>query len=116
MKTRAPSVHTLTSRLAIDTAMALKARAIIKGETDPESFPAVADWVRQCYHRPSDHELQLAALNELLETHGVEAVFGGPNHVYPYLEYLNVGDPYMPTIILHRGVWSVGCYADYLEN
>ena len=60
----------------------------------------------------------LAALNRLFETHGVEEVYQHPGSPRPGIgfRYLNVGDPYVATIIRFRGRWMVGSYGDLIES
>jgi len=70
----------------------------------------------QCYHRPQAYELVIAAANELLGLHGVEAVEDRNGRVV--LEYCNTGDTYAPTLIynLTRRTFSVGSWGDYVER
>lgn len=88
---------------------------LIKGRIDPETYPEVARCVGQCYHRPTQHELIAEALNVVLDTAGVEAAFT-EGELRPYLEWLNVGDPYVPTLVYYRDKWRVGCYGDYVRD
>lgn len=90
-------------------------REIVAGDvdmTDPGKFPKTADWVRQCYNCPSLHELTMSALDEVVETYGVESITtsGG------VLEYLNAGDTYAVTLLFWRGLLRVGCYGDIVEK
>ena len=88
---------------------------IIRGTVDPETVPAVETWGRQCYHRPSRHELKMAALDAILGTFGVEAAFED-GKVWPYLEWLNVGDPYVPTVVYTNGRYKIACYGDFIQE
>jgi len=58
------------------------------------------------------------ALNRLLQTYGVEEVHQHPGSPRPGIgfRYLNVGDPYVATIIRFRGRWRVGAYGDLIES
>ena len=67
-------------------------------------FESVEKWVNQCFNPPSDTELELYALNELLEGHGVEAIYMETVYVDSYWnncigEYINMGDTYLTTIV-----------------
>ena len=86
----------------------------IRGQLDPSELREVATWIAQCYNRPSRHELIAAALNVTLSGYGVEAAFRD-GEVQPYLEWINMGDTYAPTLIHYRGTWRVGCWGDYAE-
>jgi hypothetical protein len=58
----------------------------------------------------------MAALNELLEGHGVECVRENIDDS-PAADYVNMGDTYNTTIIFcHvRERFIVGCWGDYVE-
>ncbi|MGK2884364.1 MAG: hypothetical protein ACSLE8_06245 [Rhodococcus sp. (in: high G+C Gram-positive bacteria)] len=71
---------------------------VIHNVTDVESFPSVAQWIALCWHRPSDIELKMAAIDEILEGHGVEAVFGDDVE-WPDMVYVNMGDTYADTVV-----------------
>ena len=82
-----------------------------------EAIPAVRRRIDECDHRPSRHDVTMHALNDILETHGVESL--GGVHVYdgaPF-EYLNVGDAYTATVVWYRssGRYYVRCYGDIVE-
>lgn len=88
---------------------------IIHGELNPETFASVRTWICQCYNRPSKHELIACALNEALETCGVEAVFED-DASWPTLEYLNMGDTYAVTLTYSGGYWRVESWGDAAER
>lgn len=69
-----------------------------------DSFKSNQNWIKQCVHRPSDIELELNAINELLEGYGVEAIQFENYHVDNYWYgtvglFINMGDTYNPTIV-----------------
>jgi hypothetical protein len=80
-------------------------------------IPAVQELERQCYNLPGRHYSLMTALNALLGTHGSEPL-GEVHMCYgPPFEYLNVGDPYIPTLVYYRssGRFYVRCYGDLVE-
>lgn len=90
---------------------------LIKGRIDPESFEPVATWIRQCYHRPSRHELIACAINVVIEGFGVEAIFSQRSCTQPYAEYVNLGDTYTTTLVYLLGSerWRVASWGDVVE-
>ena len=94
--------------------------AIDHGRIKPEDCHSVQRWIDQCYHRPSDDALKMAAFNEILEGHGVEALRGEWRNGYwcdIVLVYVNMGDSYVNTIIHHRDKgFFVSSIGDYIEK
>ena len=118
---RNPSVKTIETRLGLERKQALALRKLLDGRADPESYPGVEKWVRRCYHRPSETELIMAAADELLEGHGVEALEG--DYVDSYHQniaftYVNMGDPYVTTLVHDsaREQFLVCCWGDIAER
>jgi len=75
-------------------------RGIIDGSIDPMTYSKVDQWVRQCYNRPSTHELQLEAINQVLEGYGTEALDENTSWFpQPHYSYVNMGDTYTPTVV-----------------
>jgi len=95
--------------------------ALIAGELDPETIEGTAEWVRQCYHRPSEDELILDAIDRTIGTYGTEALpLPEEKDNYrnaPRYTYCNAGAPYAATVIhdSHQGVYFVGCWEDIVE-
>jgi hypothetical protein len=77
-----------------------------------EELPAGAALIRECYNPPSTRDLRMECLNELLETHGVEAFETEKGWCY----YLNVGDPYVTTILKFNGHYRLCCWGDIAER
>lgn len=94
-----PSVKRIASRLNIDRETAQTIRHIMDGSVDPKSFDSVDSWLRQCYNMPNTVELRMCAINEVLGTHGVEALgeMTFPNG--PHYSYCNTGDTYACTVM-----------------
>lgn len=92
-------------------------KALIEGDKDPEDYEAVAQWVRECYHRPKVNELIMAAIDVVIEGHGVEAIFAECAK-WPDMEYVNQGDTYNPTIIHDRlrGTYRCMSWGDWIEE
>jgi hypothetical protein len=61
--------------------------------------PLTQKWVESCYHRPAGHEIVLHAFDEICGTHGVEYIGKEETKQGVIVEYLNVGDPYVPTLL-----------------
>lgn len=92
---------------------------IVRGAIDPETFPSVAAWVRQCYNRPHMAELKLCALNEVLGGYGIEGACRR-DCMRSGFSYVNFGDTYDTTVLLIREGdayrWQVSSFGDYLER
>jgi len=89
-------------------------RALFRRELspiDPERFPETANWERRCYHTPSRRELVLAAIDECLETFGVE----GFQTRRGWLSYCNTGDSYAPTVCERDGIFFIASWGDIVE-
>ena len=67
-------------------------------------FPFISQWIRSCYNRPEVDEIKMELYNELIEGHGVESIHYTETKNGEYIDYINVGDPYIPTIV-HCTVW-----------
>ena len=80
---------------------------------DLEPCPRTRAWVETRHHPPSDQEIALAAIDEILENHGVEAEELRPGR---WLEYSNAGDSYAPTVVLWRGMLRVTPWGDIVES
>lgn len=88
-----------------------------------EKCPGTWGYARACYGNPFNsamwrRTLILDALDDILGTHGVEPIGDIPLNDGPPYEYLNAGDPYVPTLIYCRDLDSleVGCMADIVER
>lgn len=83
-------------------------------------IPHTLKWIASCYHEPREREKVMAAINELLGCHGVEAIEspGGDSFEKPLMEYCNTGDSYCPTVVRDhcRGRWLVCGWADWVED
>jgi len=113
----APSIKTLTAAFGKDKAVVI--RGILTGKTSPEDFVSVKKWVGQCCNRPSQHEVQLEAINEVLDGYGTEALDEDTSwYPQPHYSYVNMGDPYTTTILYdhRRGTWIVSDWGAIAER
>jgi len=111
--------------LSITEEEAKKARAVMRGDAAVgvphsfedawrnsncrDAFPNTCTWIRKCYNMPSPEEIRMECLNELLDYAGVEHVEKA------HMDYLNAGDPYVPTIVLlDSGSFGIRCVGDYM--
>lgn len=111
MKHRLPSVRTLR---AVFGDNAKQARKVLEMSfIDLCGTLHGAARIAECHHTPSVSDVRLHVLDALGETHGVEAFQvddGG------WCQYLNAGDPYVPTLIRFRGRCRVACWGDIVEK
>lgn len=114
----APAFARLVSELKIERAAAINVRRIIRGTMDPASVPAVQQWIDQCYSRPSDLELRIAAINALIDCHGVEALPVHLSGAHPSAVYCNAGDTYAATILYcyDSDRFLLTSWGDYVER
>ena len=100
-----------------DESQRTEALALINGTCNPEQYTRVQRWLDQCYHRPSATEVAMEALNEVLGTHGTEAVWSGDSYYKPLFVYLNTGDSYQMTLIYRYDLerYQVASVGDLIE-
>ena len=79
---------------------------ILNRTVDPGKFQSVKNWVSQCHNVPAYNELQMCAINEILEGYGIESVRTSKWKNGYWCDilctYVNMGDSYIPTLINHR--------------
>jgi hypothetical protein len=95
---------------------AQRSAAILNGKLDPESIEDVAKWSRSCYTQPRKSELKMAALDSLLDCHGVESLRSEDGELLA--KYLNTGDAYTETVLRveETGEYLLTTYGDFLEE
>ena len=97
-----------------------KIRAIKEGDIYAVDYPSAHKWGRACRYRTSYNELAMLALSELLECSGVESIDASETRNGEYVDYLNVGDPYIPTVVrctawTHEFRIARGGYAEFVK-
>jgi hypothetical protein len=85
-------------------------------------FPKSRKWALACINAPRLIEVQEQMINELLDTHGIEALSSErewrPFYCDIIYTYCNQGDPYTPTVILdcRNERFFIGCWGDIIEK
>lgn len=130
---RLPSATNLTSAFPhLDRKQANLIRRIGKARNDAEKLSALIEKhcpktrasALQCYGNPYDSvmwrtTMALRAMDEILETHGVETIGKAPDfRSPPPYEYLNAGDPYATTLIYTHATDTlrIGCWGDIADR
>lgn len=78
-----------------------------------ETLPAGEARIRECYNPPTTSDIRLHCLDALLGTFGIEA-FQTRNGTW--VEYLNTGDTYSPTIVRMNGHYRIASWGDIAER
>lgn len=83
-----------------------------------ERFPKTAAWCRQCHNPPSQNELVLAALDDVLEGFGTEAIRDPDDSDNIIATYVNMGDSYNATIVFDEEdeTYVLSTWADWYEG
>jgi hypothetical protein len=93
-------------------------RMLLEKKTRTTSYEDVHSWIEQCWHRPKYSERLMLALNEIIEGHGVEVIWGPDSETWPEAAYVNTGDYYNATLMYdcrdHRV--RVTTVADFVER
>jgi hypothetical protein len=113
------SIKTLAKFFPLEQAKRI--RALSTGETSPETYSNVSQWLAQCYNRPSDNELIMCALAQELGGFGTEVINGryvDDYHQDIQAEYVNMGDTYDITILLDHetGRYILTTMGDWVER
>lgn len=99
----AVAISVKTLRRFCDQETARQLRGLMTGTIDPETFASVQAWRDQCYSwPPSDYEMVMCAVDQLLGGSGVEVIRG--RYVDHYSQdiqasYVNMGDTYDLTVL-----------------
>lgn len=117
-----PTLEDLISIVCCRHYEALHIEALMKGQRDPLGYSNVAAWARACYSKPDDPSLVMAAIDQILDTHGVEPI-RDPRKWDRYWGdtialYCNTGEAYAGTVIYdpHASTYLVTSWADWLEK
>lgn len=113
----------ISKLLNIDILKAEELRQIIKDDIVLTNYKTVQTWINQCYNKPSDKELKLYAINELLSGYGVEPIQHESIYINSYYMniaacYINMGDTYINTVLLDHetGKFIICSWGDYYEK
>jgi len=108
---RSPSVASIESAFPGKGKLA---KAIFRmRRSELESLPAGLARIRECYNPPTTSDVPLHFLDEFPGTFGIEA-FQTRNGTW--VEYLNTGDTYAPTIIRMNGHYRIASWGDIAES
>lgn len=114
-----PSIKTLQTIPDVSRETAINIRAVLKSASVnaiTETSDAALAYVRQCYHAPPIHMVKMYAIDELLNTYGVE---GFTEHGVS-VDYCNTGDSYAATIcrVVRKGraTYRVTSWGDIVER
>jgi len=91
-------------------------KGLVQGHVDPsfpDFFPKTYKWIKSCYNEPTFQEKVMSAIDEVLETHGVEGFTINEKEV---VEYCNTGDTYALTVVFFRGKLRATSYGDIIEK
>ncbi len=82
----------------------------------PERFKSSDQWLRSCFHLPMLQDIKLSMANEVMRGYGVEHVQGKGTYRTASFDYVNMGDPYVATLVYHHGRYKVCCWGDIVEK
>ena len=123
VETETITIALVQERLGLAFGKAKQIVGLIEGTIDPSTFASVQAWVKQCYNEPSQPEQVMCALDEILETFGVEAVtvegaWVDRFHGNIVATYCNSGDTYDATVVYdsEAGEYLITSWGDFLED
>lgn len=129
-----PSINYMEKHLNISREIAQKIRKVFLDSTNYHNynifvdnadkihatFPSVYSWLASCHHLPSNEEIKLEMINVLLKGHGTEILSeeNWGNFRYPHYSYVNMGDPYITTILYDykKECFICSCWGNIAEN
>lgn len=130
MKT--PSANALMEAFSISDEQAKLIRALAKNTDEPEALSALIEdncpdtvaYVRQMHSDPWRSHMwrvtvALHAIDKIIGSYGVEALGSSSDSMSaPPYEYMNMGDPYVTTLIYKRSsdALSIGSWGDIAEK
>jgi hypothetical protein len=113
----------ISKLLNVSELIASEIKQIIKNEIPVTNYKAVNNWVNQCYNKPSNKELKLCAVNEVLRGYGTESISHEAIYINSYYgnivaSYVNFGDTYINTVLLDHdsGKFTIMSWGDYYEK
>lgn len=113
MQRNIPSIKTLAQ---VFGDKAPEARRILKmPRAQLEALPAGAARVRECYNPPQTWDVRMHCL-AALDVPGLFGLEACGNREGEYMDYLNTGESYAPTLVYWRGRYRVASFGDIVEN
>jgi hypothetical protein len=80
-----------------------------------ETFPSVAEYVRTCFNPPGTRELRELAIDNTLDTCGIEYL-GVSRKTGDSVTYCNTGDTNALTVMFFGPDLRLGCMGDVIES
>lgn len=99
-----------TSRPKIDAEIVY---GLLNGKIDPENHPIGRNRIIECYNRPAQYDVILHVVNVVLDGCGVEALT--LDNGKGYIDFVNFGDPYIPTVCHYDGKFIICGWGDIVE-
>lgn len=121
-RTYNPSQKTIASRMSwLDEQQVKLVRGLIDGSLDPLIVSEqTLGWVTRCYNEPSEIEQIMHAIDSVMGTHGVEALYTGydSNLQHPTAVYCNTGETYNATVVYcyKTDRFLITSWGDYYEK
>lgn len=116
MQVKYPSIKTIMQIKDVTKNDATRIKTIMQSQS------RTADWcndskaaqhlIASSWNEPRLHELKLVAIDEILNTYGVEYIRTKKRTIY----YCNAGDTYATTVMRVAGRYVVGCWGDIVER
>lgn len=112
---KVPSMKTLQFLHWLDDSKRQEIRDLLHGDIDTFSYESVRKWTMQCYHVPDLLERLMYALDEILRTYGVEAIWHDGTLM---AVYCNTGQSYDATMVYRydKKYFSVDSWGDLVEK
>lgn len=110
---RLPSIKSLARVFGDHDAK--QARKILEmNRSELEILPASEARINECYCSPTTSDIRMYCLDALCDgSSGVEAIELKDGS---YCEYLNLGDPYVETLVRFKGNYRVSSWGDIVER
>lgn len=83
-------------------------------DTIKDLFPQTKALINSCYCTPADSYIKLNMFDEIIEGHGVE--HARANRQGENFSYVNMGDPYICTIVLWHGAYRLTDWGSIVER
>jgi hypothetical protein len=108
-----PSIRKLQTLpgISIDQAREMK-RVFLMNRREMLEYPGIRDFAQKFYNPAPNYILRMEILNRIFNTHGLESF---ETRKGEYVQFLNVGDPYILTIIRFRGNYRVSDWGSIAE-